>query len=581
MSERYSKLFSLPENLYAEGSPVIIAAGALLKDNQTGRVIAQLKLRNISSKAIKAATVFLSLMNTAGNPLGESVRYEYLDLSSTRDTDFGSKSAIPLPDASTRSFSVAVAEVIFADNSVWNANDATWEPLKSPEALTSWLDGEMVKQFRIEYGSRAKNFFLEQKDLWYCVCGAVNHREEDVCHSCRKAICDLRDIDLGNLKERKERRLIREREQAEKEAAAARERREAAIKTAQKTGKIAVVAILLTIIVIGLVKTIPPIVQARQEEKARLNAYNSAIALVDAKQYDEAIAILQELADYKDAAQQMQIAKEGRQEMRNADAYAKAVALLEEKDYKGAVSAFEALGEYRDSANLLVESRYQYAMELIAQEDYSGAHSVLRTIPEYKDVAEYLSHMYMVPQKITTRSNLGSEETFYFGYNSDGKMNEARVVIGTRSWSYGFSEDGIFTDFYDSTGAQLKTYVTTSNGPVTSYDMNGKALYKYDEHGNQIAYWHDWGYEPVWHEYTGIEYDEHANRIDNSTNVYGVAGDHQEMNLQSVQSVHPNSGSELITQSSFSYTYLYLPNEEADLDLIWKNVRIICGGYVW
>ena len=95
----------------------------------------------------------------------------------------------------------------------------------------------------------------------------MNRREEKACHSCRKAICDLRDIDLGNLKERKERRLIREREQAEKEAAAARVRREAAIKTAQKTGKIAVVAILLTIIVIGLVKTIPPIVQARQEEK--------------------------------------------------------------------------------------------------------------------------------------------------------------------------------------------------------------------------------------------------------------------------------------------------------------------------
>ena len=40
MSERYSKLYVLPENLYAEGSPVIIAAGALLKDNQTGRVVA-------------------------------------------------------------------------------------------------------------------------------------------------------------------------------------------------------------------------------------------------------------------------------------------------------------------------------------------------------------------------------------------------------------------------------------------------------------------------------------------------------------------------------------------------------------
>ena len=581
MSERYSRLFSLPENLYAEGAPVVIAAGALLKDNQTGRVVAQLKLRNISSKTIKAATVSLSLMNTAGNPLGESVRYEYLDLSNTRDTDFGSKSAISLPDASTRSFSVAVAEVIFTDNSVWNANDATWETLKSPETLTSRLDSEMVKQFQIEYGSGAENFFLEQKDLWYCVCGAVNHREEKACHVCRKAICDLRGIDLDALKEHKDQRLIREREQAEKEAAAARERKEAAIKTALKTGKIAAVATLLTIIVIGLVKTIPPIVQARQEKKARLNAYNSAVALIDAKQYDEAIAVLQELADYKDSAQRMQIAKEGRQEMWNADAYAKAAALLEEKDYKGAVSAFEALGEYRDSANLLTESRYQYAMELIAQEDYSGAHSVLRAIPGYKDAAEYLSHMYMVPQKIIQKNNFGNERSFYFGYNSDGKMSEARTVSGTRSGSFGFSEDGVFTDSYDSSGERVQTYVTTSNGLVTSYDMSGKALYKYDEHGNQIAYWNDWIYEPEWHEYTGIEYDEHANRIDKSTNVYGAAGDHQEMNLQSVQSVHPNSGRELIIQSSFSYTYLYLPNEEADLDLIWKNVRIICGGFVW
>lgn len=245
MSERYSKLFSLLENLYTEGSPVIIAAGALLKDNQTGRVIAQLKLRNISSKKIKAATVSLSLMNTVGNPLGESVRYEYLDLSSTRDTDFGSKSAIPLPDASTRSFSVAVVEVIFTDNSVWNANDATWETLKSPEALTSRLDSEMVKQFRIEYGSGAKNFLLEQKDLWYCVCGTVNHREEKECHSCRKAICDLRGIDLDALEEHKEQRVAREREQAARETAVAREKARKIKKIALPIVAVVVVFLLL------------------------------------------------------------------------------------------------------------------------------------------------------------------------------------------------------------------------------------------------------------------------------------------------------------------------------------------------
>lgn len=614
MSERYSRLFSLPENLYTEGAPVVIAAGALLKDNQTGRVLAQLKLRNISPKAIKAATVCLFPMNTVGQPLGEAIRYEYLDLSSTRDTDFGSKSAIPMPNITTRSFSAAVVEVIFMDNSVWNANEAAWEALKSPEALTSRLDNEMVKQFQIEYGSRAKNFFLEQKDLWYCVCGAINRRGELACHKCHKTEADLRNVNMNVLRQNKDARLTRERDWKEKEAAAERERKKAAIAKTEKIGKITAIAALLIIIVIILAVKIPPIIRARQEEKTRLNAYNSAVALIDAKQYDEAIAVLQELADYKDSVQQIQIAEKGKQEMLNADAYAKAVALLEEEDYEGAISAFRALGEYRDSANLLTESRYQFAlesmhqkyyktaavifeelndyadskamaceceylhaMELIAQEDYSGAYSALQIVPEYKDAAEYLSHMYMVPQKIILKNNLGHEHSFYFDYNSNGKLDEARKVSGTSSWSFSFSENGVLTNSYYSSGERFRTYVTTSNGLVTRY-YDGKANCRYDEHGNAIGYWlFSYSSDGEWHEYTGYEYDEHANRIDHSTNIYGAAGNHQEMNLQSVCYSRGN----LTVQSSFSYTYLYLPNEEADMDLIWKNVRIICGEDIW
>ena len=182
----------------------------------------------------------------------------------------------------------------------------------------------------------------------------------------------------------------------------------------------------------------------------------------------------------------------------------------------------------------------------------------------------------MVPQKIIQKNNLGHEYSFYFGYNSDGKMNEAREVAGTSSWTFSFSEDGVLAHSYYSSGERFRTYVTTSNGLVTSY-YDGEANARYDEHGNKIAYWLDLGYHAEWHEYTGREYDEHANRIDHSTNIYGAAGDHQEMNLQSVRYSEGN----LVAQSSFSYTYLYLPNEEADMDLIWKNIRIICGDEIW
>ena len=96
MSERYSKLFTLPENLYTTGAPVVIAAGALLKDNQSGNVLAQLKLQNINSRRIKAATVQIFPMDTAGDAIDETATYQYLDLNAGRDEFFGQKTAIPL-----------------------------------------------------------------------------------------------------------------------------------------------------------------------------------------------------------------------------------------------------------------------------------------------------------------------------------------------------------------------------------------------------------------------------------------------------------------------------------------------------
>ena len=80
MSERYSRLFALSENLYAAGSPVVIAAGALLKDNQTGKIIAQVKFKNISTKAIRALTVRIRAKDVSGVDVEGVDKFQYLDL---------------------------------------------------------------------------------------------------------------------------------------------------------------------------------------------------------------------------------------------------------------------------------------------------------------------------------------------------------------------------------------------------------------------------------------------------------------------------------------------------------------------
>ena len=188
MSERYSRLFALPEDLYCIGSPVVIAAGALLKDNQTGKVIGQLKLRSISQKAIKAVKVKFHLFDTAGNPIGESVEHSYLDLNAARDSEFGQKSPVAVPDAKTRSYQASVTEVVFEDQSVWTANEGTWESLAKPVAL-SISDPELLKQYQMHYGSGAKYEAKEEKDLWHCTCGALNHEGEN-CHVCGHSLAD-------------------------------------------------------------------------------------------------------------------------------------------------------------------------------------------------------------------------------------------------------------------------------------------------------------------------------------------------------------------------------------------------------
>lgn len=485
MSERYSKLFSLPENLYAEGSPVIIAAGALLKDNQTGRVIAQLKLRNISSKTIKAATVSLLPLNTVGKPLGEAVRYEYLDLSSTRDTDFGSKSAIPLPDASTRSFSVAVTEVIFTDNSVWNANDAAWETLKSPEALTSRLDGEMVKQFRIEYGSGAKNFFLEQKDLWYCVCGDVNRREETICHSCRKPIYDLRNIDLEALKESKEQRVAREREQAAKKAAAT-----------QKNIKV-----LATVLVVAAVFFI--VASFVNDAIKKNNAYNEAALLMEQGKYEEAIQAFSALDGYKDSAEQIQSAKNSIADMERATEYDRAIQLLESGKSENENEAYYLLmelGDYQDAKNLLTHftyvciasdnTRYEYdSSGNLVEKDYGSSSHLYEyenghVVWEGQSKGDWSAKTYTYyPNGILksksgavtyTQSGVVTNETVY--YNERG-WPEAAIytkddepdVHKTWNFTYTFSDDGLITELFYSFQDYGETQVITQAVDFTEY----------------------------------------------------------------------------------------------------------------
>ena len=243
--EKYTRLKTIPEMLYAQSSPVIIMAGALLRANETERVLAQIKFKNICPRRIQAVFIRIQAFDIAGRQVEGFEEFQYLDLSASRDEEFGSRTAVLLPDNKTRDIRVECTQVIFADGKSWKDSAVDWEPLLEQKSLKSVLnERELLKQFRIKYGSNTHYCLAEEKGIWRCTCGAVNGSSETECHICNQSLERLRSFDENLLriemndllkaeKAEKERRVLAEKIEAEKKEQAERIKKQQTARSAK------------------------------------------------------------------------------------------------------------------------------------------------------------------------------------------------------------------------------------------------------------------------------------------------------------------------------------------------------------
>lgn len=195
---RYEKVFTLTPMLYTDSSPVIIEAGALQKDNVNGNIIAQLKFKSISAKVIKALTVKIVALDVSGNPIGEEIEHQYLDLTVQRNENFGSKEAIILSDNTTRAFSVFVTKIVFDDNTNIVLENSEWSDL--PRQDFSDLDTIGIDYFYKKFSVKNPKKAFRYKDLWLCSCGTINHESEEKCCCCNNVCDEMLNIDFEELK---------------------------------------------------------------------------------------------------------------------------------------------------------------------------------------------------------------------------------------------------------------------------------------------------------------------------------------------------------------------------------------------
>ena len=394
MSERYIKQFLLPENLHAAGSPVLIAAGALLKDDQTGRLLAQLKLRSISPKPIRTVTVAVTPQYPDGRAAERESEWTYSAEDVARDADFGQKAPVFLTDGDAFAFSARVDTVVFVDGSVWKNTQASWMPLLSLQTLEPALGSEeAAEHYRVVHGKQCVYMPEERQGLWYCACGGLNLSEETSCHICGLELDGLRAASAEKLAQAAQAKLTAKAQQAKKR-----------IKFIGLGAAALVVAVIAGILISGAVR--------------RNTAYKDALALLEQGQYSMAEAAFTELGDYKDSAELL------------ADIpYREATILLNEGRLDEAREAFLALGDYKDSAQIAEDIPYQQAILLLEGGKLNEARQAFSALGDYKESKTYLADIpYLEAQDLL----------------AGGKLDEAReafLALGNYKDSAEIAED--------------------------------------------------------------------------------------------------------------------------------------------
>ena len=482
MNERFIRLYSLPENLYSEGAPVIISAGALLKDNQSGKVLAQVKFKSISQKRIKAVRIRIRAFDVTGNELEGVREYQYLDLNEIRDGQFGQKNAIPLPDSVTRSFSCECLGVIFTDGTAWESDAKKWTPLARPQMLNQKL-GYLSKQYVRDTLPKAQYVPTIDRDLWICTCGEINHADEARCHSCNSEKSELISaLDENTLKENLEKYTQAQKEKKQKQE-------EAEARKAAKTKKLGIIisacAAVAVVIILLITQLIIP-----------LNKYNAVVALMNEGNYNQAILGFQELNGFGDSEAKIAECNAGIAEIKNNELYDQALELLNENKLFEAKSMFADLGNYKDSAEKLkdADAEIKELMYRAAKRNSTisaGCYNTFAVLNSGKVtiVGDKVIHEYHVELDISDVSKWSNIDAVTAGaYHVVGlKANGTVVATGNNDYDYGQCNVSEWSDIVAISAGSWHTAGLKADGTVVATGFNKQGQCDVSEWSDIVA----------------------------------------------------------------------------------------------
>lgn len=380
MEERFKKLFETEEDLYTDGSPIILEKGVLLLDTKSNKLLIQMKFCNISEKPFKALYISFNTYDTSDVQMSP-VEYKYLDLNVDYGRSFGADKAIILENSIVRSFKVNKYSVVYDDNEIKTFSPPFSQLPDSDFLQNKFTNEELIKQYCIETSRYSKYVPIQYGNIWKCSCGKWNSKY--VCWNCKVLKKDIfGKISDPELTANKEKRLEQEAFDKEiQEAQRIKDQKAEQIKR-KRMRNIAIAGCVLVVGGILYSSFVQPYITYRHGKK-----------LLSEKKYDDSIAEFAKVEGYKDAQSLMD------------DAYCqKGESLLKEKKFDEAEVIFESLNNYK----MTKEAKYQKGLYLLEQKEYDAAKEIFKELDdtEMRNEANYQKALDHVSQKKYDKAEL-------------------------------------------------------------------------------------------------------------------------------------------------------------------------------
>lgn len=191
------------------------------------------------------------------------------------------------------------------------------------------------------------------------------------------------------------------------------------------------------------------------QEKIKECKYQNALLLIDAEEYSEAKALLEELKGYNtDIETKIQICD-----------YSIAKQYLEKGKYDKAKELFTALKDYGDSKDMIKECSYRKALSLIEGKKYEDAITILSDIKKYSDSSEKINEA----KYLYVTENLTSDNETTVKYLKELAKIKYRNSADLKQELLGASSDSALKFFVNTSSTDTETSVDSVSHLRSAY----------------------------------------------------------------------------------------------------------------